>query len=303
MEQKLNKALIERLKKKYEQTQEAIKRIGLPVLKLVSGDSATLRIMTFDHDGASSLYHEATLHFLGKVPFACGKMERTGCILCDLADYYKDHGDKKFGNRIRAGTRYFLNSVDYGTGDLVVLSLSLNTFNDLLSYFADDEYRPYLLGKTARNIKITRSGEELDTKYHLKVGMKDMELKEFPEAIDLIDQYPVLSDEELIKRAVELIDVPTEFLEGYESSDGGEPPFDTDGEEFPPEPDGDGNAKEEEEFPANEESPNDEEFPDEKPDPSKKKKTTAKKAKKEDDTTGMNPKLADTLKKLRTQRK
>lgn len=291
-EQKFNKALINRLKEKYEQTQEAVKRTGLPVLKLANGESATLRIMLFDHDGASNLYHDVALHFLGNVPFACGADERTSCILCDMSDYYKENGDKKFAGRIRANRRYFLNSVNVSTGELVILSLSLNTFNDLLSYFADDEYRPFLLGKKARNIKITRNGEGLDTTYHLKVGMKDIELDSFPETIDLIDQYPVLSDEELIKRAVDIIDVPTGFLEGYEPGDG-TPPFDKseEDEEFPPEPDKDGNAEEEDE----------EEFPDDEPELPKKKSTTKKKT--ETDTSDMNPKLAETLKKLRKQKK
>jgi len=314
MEQKFNKELINQLKKKYTQTQEQVKRTRMPVMRLASGGSITVRIMTFEHEGVSHIYHEDTLHFLGKVPFRCGKIERNSCILCTLADWYKDAGNKKFSNRIRAGTRYFINAVDVTSGDLVVLSLNLSTFNNLLSYFADEEYRPYLLGKKARNIKIERQGEELDTEYHLRIGMKDVEIDAFPEPIDFIDHYSNYSDEELLKQAMDAIDIPSEFLNDINTDDFGDGPKpkkksnrekmkETSGEpddEFPPEPDDDGNVAEEDaEFPDE-----DAEFPDEEEEEPDEEEEKPKKSKPKDDDefAGMNPKLAETLKKLRTNK-
>lgn len=127
---------------------------------------------------------EVSRHFnVAKFPMNCRKDLDKKCPICDaVASLFatKDPGDMELAKKIRAKKQWVMNIVDVKNSDkkpLVFWSGPM-IYDQILSYFADDEWGDISDPKKGYDLIIEKTGEGLDTDYKLRTAKDSTELED-----------------------------------------------------------------------------------------------------------------------------
>ena len=142
-------------------------------VKLETGPAGNImRLVTFHNakSGKTELYREYSQHFdIGGKGAVCLKTFGEACPVCEFVNVIKDDAEyRKVANKMFPRKRYIFNVIQ--GGKLLILEVGTSVWEQIISYFADENYGNISDLKTGRDIKIIKSGTGLSTEYDVKVN-------------------------------------------------------------------------------------------------------------------------------------
>ena len=125
-----------------------------------------LRLVTFTNDdtGHEELYVQYRSHFLSDVSVACLKsFGEKSCPVCDYANELRKRQMGTIAKKMAARTRYYFNVLQ--DGEIRILEVGTSVWDQIMAFFADEEYGNIADLKNGHDIKIKKEGSGINTEY------------------------------------------------------------------------------------------------------------------------------------------
>lgn len=196
---------LEKMKRRMDEIQRRKEGGGDKYFKSVEGKNRIRILPPKGEDG--DFCKEARLHYgLSEKPFGCPRDLGKECPACNLArKLFKstDPGDVQLARKLNAKLRFYCNVIDRKSEDPKpqIFSFGPMIHDQVLAYFADDEWGDITDAKKGYDLIIERTGTDLETKYTIRTAKEPSAVEDIKALMkkyhDLDEEISYLDEDEI----------------------------------------------------------------------------------------------------------